>query len=197
MAYNFRWNEWNRHKVAIHNVEPEEAEYVVNHARRPFPMRAGRDKFVVRGQAWRLLSPSGIPDPQRRHRLRDSCAAAKTKRDSTAAKAIPMSKKDVVDPILPGRYGRMSAAELDREVAMFDREFIIDEFKPLTPKMRAQLARAKRKGTKKSAAGHQRRVMLTIDKELLRRADEAAKHRGLTRSALFVQSLEAALRKTG
>jgi uncharacterized DUF497 family protein len=47
--YEFRWNDWNLGHVAEHGVEPEEAEYVVNHARRPYPERSGKAKYLVRG----------------------------------------------------------------------------------------------------------------------------------------------------
>ena len=50
MAHEFRWIDWNRDKVSQHNVEPEEAEYVVNHSRRPFPMRVDDEKRLVWGQ---------------------------------------------------------------------------------------------------------------------------------------------------
>jgi uncharacterized DUF497 family protein len=50
MHYQFRWNEWNREKVALHNVAPEEAEYVVRHARRPFPLRVKDQRRMVWGQ---------------------------------------------------------------------------------------------------------------------------------------------------
>ena len=33
----FRWNEWNLDHVSKHGVTPDEAEYVVRNARRPYP----------------------------------------------------------------------------------------------------------------------------------------------------------------
>lgn len=50
MCYEFRWNEWNIIHIAEHGVTPEEAEYVVNHARNPFPRRIGEGKYYVAGQ---------------------------------------------------------------------------------------------------------------------------------------------------
>jgi hypothetical protein len=47
MGYRFRWNAWNREKVQRHNVSPDEAEYVLRHARRPFPRIADAGKRVV------------------------------------------------------------------------------------------------------------------------------------------------------
>lgn len=49
-ALDFRWIEWNLDKLGKHNVTPSEAEYVVNHASRPFPRRLERDKRLVWGR---------------------------------------------------------------------------------------------------------------------------------------------------
>jgi uncharacterized DUF497 family protein len=46
----FRWNEWNVDHIAEHGVDPEQAEYVVKHASRPYPEYRGDDKWVVLGQ---------------------------------------------------------------------------------------------------------------------------------------------------
>ena len=50
MSHEFRWIEWNRDKVAQHNVAPEEAEFIVNQARRPYPMQVDDEKRLVWGQ---------------------------------------------------------------------------------------------------------------------------------------------------
>jgi uncharacterized DUF497 family protein len=54
---DFRWNEWNEEHVASHGVLPEEAEAVVESARRPFPRKIDDDKWLVwgRGTGGRLL----------------------------------------------------------------------------------------------------------------------------------------------
>jgi uncharacterized DUF497 family protein len=46
----FRWNDWNIEHVALHGVEPEEAESVVRQATDPFPLRREDDKWLVWGQ---------------------------------------------------------------------------------------------------------------------------------------------------
>jgi uncharacterized DUF497 family protein len=51
VRYRFRWNDWNVAHIDTHNIAPEEAEYVVNRARAPFPRDMGDEKFLVRGQA--------------------------------------------------------------------------------------------------------------------------------------------------
>jgi uncharacterized DUF497 family protein len=50
VAYEFRWIEWNREKLAIHNIAPSEAEHVVIHARNPYPQRIDDEKRLVWGQ---------------------------------------------------------------------------------------------------------------------------------------------------
>lgn len=105
-------------------------------------------------------------------------------------------KKKVVDPLLPERYGKMDAAELDAEVAMFDREFVIDQTRPMTAAERARELRARRRGRPPVGQGAQR-VLVTIERDLLRESDERAKKLGLSRSALIARGLRAVLRKTG
>jgi uncharacterized DUF497 family protein len=50
VAYEFRWIGWNRDKVAQHNVEPAEIEFVLDHARPPFPLKVDDEKRLVWGQ---------------------------------------------------------------------------------------------------------------------------------------------------
>ncbi|MFI5379316.1 MAG: BrnT family toxin [Tepidisphaerales bacterium] len=47
---DFRWNVWNVGHIGEHGVIPPEAEYVVRHAKRPFPMDEGGGKWTVWGQ---------------------------------------------------------------------------------------------------------------------------------------------------
>src|SRR6185437_2088639 len=42
---------WNVEHIARHGVDPAEAEYVVKHARRPFPESIGDSKWLVRGRS--------------------------------------------------------------------------------------------------------------------------------------------------
>ena len=48
----FRWNEWNLDHVSKHGVTPDEAEYVVRNARRPYPQRRDADKWLVWGRGY-------------------------------------------------------------------------------------------------------------------------------------------------
>jgi uncharacterized DUF497 family protein len=46
----FDWNEWNEDHVGGHGVSRTEAEYLIEHARPPYPEPIGNDKWRVRGQ---------------------------------------------------------------------------------------------------------------------------------------------------
>jgi uncharacterized DUF497 family protein len=61
---NFRWNDWNRAKVAKHGITPTEAEQVVRSASKPWP-RFERGKWLVWGQSdgGRHLQAVFILDP--------------------------------------------------------------------------------------------------------------------------------------
>ena len=47
--YRYRWNTWNVEHIGEHGVSVEEAEFVVDHARRPYPRQQG-ERFLVIGQ---------------------------------------------------------------------------------------------------------------------------------------------------
>lgn len=46
----YQWNQWNFDHIAKHNVNPHEAEYVLDHARPPFPRETDDEKQLVWGQ---------------------------------------------------------------------------------------------------------------------------------------------------
>jgi len=52
VKYEFRWNDWNIEQIDRHGIGREEAEYVVSHAKAPYPRYEGDGKFVVRGQSF-------------------------------------------------------------------------------------------------------------------------------------------------
>jgi hypothetical protein len=106
-------------------------------------------------------------------------------------------KKKVVNPNLPAPYGQMSAEELDAEVAKFDRQFIADESKPLTPEMVAAWQRAMRKLGRPRVGAGVKVVAVSIEKSLLRRTDAMAKKQKISRAALIARALETILGKAG
>jgi hypothetical protein len=107
-----------------------------------------------------------------------------------------MKKKKIVEPLLPGRYGKMDAGELDSEVAKFDKELIADTATELTRAERIRDESARRKRGRPPVGNGAKRVLITIESSLLRRSDAYASKIGLTRSALIARSLERLLGTT-
>src|SRR5262245_12247185 len=101
-----------------------------------------------------------------------------------------MTRKEVVEPLLPGRYGGMDAAELEQEVAKFDQEFIADTAQALTAEEHVRDRAARRKRGRPRVGSGAKRVLITIESTLLRRSDAYAHKHGLTRSALIALGLE-------
>lgn len=101
--------------------------------------------------------------------------------------------RKVLDPKLPGRFGRMTAEELDAEVAVYDRPFVAErQSRPLTAKERTQYQDAVKRGRAKNVR-HPKRAQISIDGGLLKRADAYAKRHGMTRSELIARGLEAVI----
>jgi uncharacterized DUF497 family protein len=46
----FRWNDANREHIGRHGIAEWEAEYIVRHARKPYPEKREDRKFYVAGQ---------------------------------------------------------------------------------------------------------------------------------------------------
>jgi hypothetical protein len=106
-----------------------------------------------------------------------------------------MKRKKSVDPLLPGRYSLMGAAELDKEAAKFDQEFIAETAEPLTAQEQVRDQKARRKRGRPRVGGGARRVLVTIESSLLRRSDIFADQHGLTRSAVIACGLKKLLGK--
>jgi uncharacterized DUF497 family protein len=62
----FRWNQRNVEHIAEHGVSPEEAQWVVEHARRPYPELREESKWRVvgRGRGERWLQVVFVFDPE-------------------------------------------------------------------------------------------------------------------------------------
>jgi uncharacterized DUF497 family protein len=57
MSDGFRWNDWNREHATKHGCSVAEIESVVCNRSRPWPRKAGDEKWVVegRGQGGRVV----------------------------------------------------------------------------------------------------------------------------------------------
>lgn len=79
--------------------------------------------------------------------------------------------------------------------AEFDREFIPDTFRPVSPEGRARFERAnKRRGRPRVGAGAQA-ISVTVEKNLLKAIDRIAKKRRTTRAHLIARGLEEIIQK--
>src|ERR1700733_10385180 len=77
-----------------------------------------------------------------------------------------MSAKPL-NPKLPGRYGRMTRAELDAVVAGLDRPIDLSETRPLNETERRQLNRAKRRPGRPRRGKGVRVISLSMEQSLL------------------------------
>jgi hypothetical protein len=93
-----------------------------------------------------------------------------------------MKRNKPLAPWLPGRYGRMTRAELEAESNQYDAEF------PGTRAKRVANVKphpAKRGRPAKPASEKAARVLITMTPQLLAAADAAADQTGLTRAGLI------------
>src|SRR5258708_6245095 len=94
-------------------------------------------------------------------------------------------------------YWEMTTAELAEATAEFDQTMVIDQFKPLTPELRARWERAKAKhGPAKDHDGEQI-IAVRLDKALLDRCTALAKQKRISRDALITRGLKAILAAEG
>jgi len=95
------------------------------------------------------------------------------------------------------RFSRMSAAELRRATAEFDKEFVADTFGPLSPKMAARWEQAKRKPGRPRVGKGVDVISVSVEKGLLARSDALARRLKVRRSALIARGLRAVLAAAG
>ncbi|HEY7117354.1 MAG TPA: hypothetical protein VH475_12250 [Tepidisphaeraceae bacterium] len=91
-------------------------------------------------------------------------------------------------------YIRMTAGELAQATREYDREMVQTRALPVPSDLKARLDRAMAKGSRPKAQP-EKRVSVRIDGALLRRADQAARKHGLTRSQLISSALRQVLRR--
>jgi hypothetical protein len=82
--------------------------------------------------------------------------------------------------------------EKERQFREFDKEFIADTFKPLTPTQRARWERAKRRGRPPVGKGA-KVISLSVERQLLSDADARAKTLGISRAELVARALRSLL----
>jgi hypothetical protein len=101
----------------------------------------------------------------------------------------------------PAPYGkRLSArlsAELAEATAAYGQEMIIDRFRPLTGADRNRWERARRKPGRPRRGKGARVISVSVEQDLLLRADELARALGLSRARLIERGLRIALAANG
>jgi hypothetical protein len=87
----------------------------------------------------------------------------------------------------------LSPAQRDAEVAEFDREFVAEEFSAPPPE--AKKVHDKVKRGRPRIGGGAKRVLVTVERSLLKRADAEAKRRHMSRAEFVATGLMLALAK--
>lgn len=91
--------------------------------------------------------------------------------------------------------GLPTPQELERLAAGLDREFVADEFGPMTPAARKHRQRARRKRGRPRRGAGAKRISVTIEKGLLTQADRLARELSLKRSELLSLGVSELLRR--
>jgi hypothetical protein len=91
-------------------------------------------------------------------------------------------------------YWKMNAQELKESTREYDREFIPTT--PLTADMRKRLQEAKARAGRKPIGQGSQRVLITVERGLLREADRLARQKGMSRSQLIADGLKTILAKS-
>ncbi len=93
------------------------------------------------------------------------------------------------------KYWEMTTQELATATQEFDKPFVEENSRPLTPTERAQWEKLKRgRGQPRNHQGRQR-ISVSLERGLLARVTAWAKRRHISRSQLLAQVIEAALVK--
>ena len=96
-----------------------------------------------------------------------------------------------------GASKRIKAHELAESTAPYDREMIVDDFRPLTDAARERWLRARRKRGRPRRGRGAKVISVTVEKELLARSDTLARDLGLSRAGLIERGLKAVLAVEG
>lgn len=102
-----------------------------------------------------------------------------------------------LNPKLRGRYARMTASEMNAEVAALERPILLSETRPLTPSEKRQWQRAKRGPGRPRQGKGVRVISISVEQSLLQKADLAARRAGISRAALFAMGLKSLLETGG
>jgi hypothetical protein len=93
-------------------------------------------------------------------------------------------------------YWEMTTAELREATREFDREMPGLPGTPLSPAMRKRLEQARRRGRPRIGLGAEK-IRISVERELLGRADQEARRLRLSRSQLIARFLRQGLKLAG
>jgi hypothetical protein len=123
--------------------------------------------------------------------------ATTPKRKGPVAGARRASGADALPPFRTSdEFMALPDADRAKVAAYFERGVPPEDLRPLTAAQRRQWERVKRRGRPRKGLGA-KPVSVTIEADLLRRADAYAEQHGLSRAALIARALEAVLRRAG
>ncbi len=91
-------------------------------------------------------------------------------------------------------YWEMTTEELAKATAEFDKEFVIDKSRPLSPEQRRRWQAMKRKMGRPQRGDGVKVISLSVERGLLAKSDRLAKKLRITRAALVDQALRAMLK---
>jgi uncharacterized DUF497 family protein len=198
----FSWDDLNRDHIARHGVSPDEAENVVHGAENPFPQAIADDKWLVWGatesgrhlqviyvvkmpsdvsyeslavEDWISLESGKVTLVIRVIHAMD--LTARMKPASPASEVVMTLKKQTID--------ENDFDALDR----LAHSITLDQLRPLKPQQRSQWETIKRGRPKKPPGTKAVPTLITVEPQLLRRADAYAKKTGVSRSQLFSDAI--------
>jgi hypothetical protein len=90
-------------------------------------------------------------------------------------------------------YWEMTTKELQEATAEFDREFIIDTFRPMTPRELAIWERMKRRVGRPRRGNGAKVISVSIERDLLKRTDVLARKMGVSRARVIERGLRSVL----
>ena len=87
----------------------------------------------------------------------------------------------------------MDVKQLAKVTKQFGEELVIDKSRPLTKQERAQWNKAKRKRGRPKVGKGAKVISVSLEMDLLAKADKLAKQQGITRAKLITHGLETVL----
>jgi hypothetical protein len=97
----------------------------------------------------------------------------------------------------PRPFVRMTTEELQAATAEFDREMVVDDFRPVSARARSRLKKARRRPGRPRQGEGAKVISVTVEKSLLARSDALAKNMGVTRAGMIARGLKAVLAAEG